>query len=306
MQRIFLTGLALTLLLAACVPNKQIVYLQHAQEPGVNTVTNTDSLARSYDTRYREYILKPHDVISLRIGTLTSSEYDFVKKYEQDLGLLRKLNQYDLANQNQGQGQMQGQMGMGGANTTTSGGTPMMNSIMLDHQQTGFVLDHDGVLELPKIGRLTLAGLSIPKAQALVKEKLHGYFETPVVRIQLLNFHFTILGEVKKEGRYTIYDPNANVFDAITLAGNLTDFADRSKIKIVRLQEEKASVLYVNALRENLLEQPGFYLQPNDLIIVPPLEARATRNYKLPNTTTAISLVLSVVSFALIITNLSQ
>lgn len=305
MQRFLLTGIALTLLLGACVPNKQIVYLQHTTEPDVNTVTNKDSLARSYATRYQEYILKPHDILSLRIGTLTSSEYDFIKKYEQDLGLLRKLSQYDQASQ--GSNQMQGQQGMGGTTGTTgSGGTPMMSSLMLDRQQTGFVLDEEGFLELPKIGRLSLAGLSIPKAEALVKEKLHGYFETPVVRIQLLNFHFTILGEVKKEGRYTIYDPNANVFDAITIAGNLTDFADRSKIKIVRLQEEKASVVYVNALRENLLEQPGFYLQPNDLIIVPPLEARATRTYKLPNATTAISLVLSVVSFALIITTLSR
>jgi polysaccharide export outer membrane protein len=177
---------------------------------------------------------------------------------------------------------------------------------MLDRQQTGFVLDEEGFLELPKIGRIQFAGLTIPKAEALVKEKLFGFFETPVVRIQLLSFYFTILGEVTKEGRYTIYDPNANVFDAITIAGNLTDFADRSKIKIVRLKGEKADVVYVNALRENLLEQAGFFLQPNDLIIVPPLEARAARKYKLPTAITAISLTLSIISLALIVTSLTK
>src|SRR5689334_9399298 len=112
MQRILWSLLVLVLMLSACVPNKQIVYLQHTSEPDVNTVNNKDSLARSYATRYQDYILKPRDIISVRIATLTPDEYDFIKKYEQDLGLLRKLNQYDQANQ--GQNPMQTQMGMGG------------------------------------------------------------------------------------------------------------------------------------------------------------------------------------------------
>jgi polysaccharide biosynthesis/export protein len=319
MQRIFLSLLVLGLMLGACVPNKRIIYLQNEQEPEVNSITNKDSVVRSYTMRYKAYKLKPNDIISLRVGTLTPTGFDFIQKYEEDLGLIRKLNQYNQANIAGGINQNQnmlggggsgggggGGSGVGGIGLATSGLNVGATSITLDRLQTGFVINDSGSLELPKIGALPLAGLTIPEAEKLVQEKLVGYFETPVVRIQLLSFHFTILGEVTKEGRYTIFDPEASIFDAITLAQNLTDFADRSNIKIVRTQRDKASVIYVNVLREDLLAQPGFYLQPDDLIIVPPLQARASRKYTLPTYSTAISLIVSTLTLVLLITNINK
>lgn len=172
--------------------------------------------------------------------------------------------------------------------------------------QTGFILDEKGNLELPFIGVLELANLSIPQAEKLITSKLLGYFETPVVRIQLLSFHFTILGEVQKEGRYTSFDPNTTMIDAFILAGNLNDFADRSKIKVVRFDGENASIFYVNMLKEDILGQPGFFLKPNDLIIVSPLEARASRKYTLPNYSTAISLVTTTLTFILFLITINK
>jgi polysaccharide export outer membrane protein len=243
-------------------------------------------------------------VISLHIGTITPKDFDFVQKYMEDLGVVRELNQYDQASQSNGSQRMGG--GMGGAGVGGDLGGPSMSAIILDRLQTGFTLDDEGILELPKIGKLNLSGLTIPQAEKLVKEKLYGFYETPMVRIQLLSFHFTIMGEVNKEGRYTLFNPNSTVFDAISIAENLTDFADRSKIKVIRFKGDQASVTYVNTLKENLLEQPGFYLQPNDLIIVPPLEARATRKYTLPNYTTGISVVVSTITLLVLIANLNK
>ena len=294
------------LMLASCVPNKRIVYLQHKIEPALNKVTNTDSVARSYSTRFKEYVLRPHDIISLHIGTITPNEFDFVQKYMEDLGIVRELNQFDLANPNNGSGARIGAGGIGGGGDLATLGGPSLSPIILDRLQTGFTLDDEGVLDLPKVGRLKFGGLTIPQAEKLMREKLYGFYEAPLVRIQLLSFHFTILGEVNKEGRFTIYNPNANIFDAITIAENLTDFADRSKIKIVRFKGDQASVTYLNTLKENLLEQPGFYLQPNDLIIVPPLEARATRKYTLPNYTTALSVFVSTITLVVLIANLAR
>jgi len=305
MLRIFWTFLTLVIILSSCVPNKRIVYLQHDVEPKVSTVTNEDSLARIYNTRLKEYLLKPRDIISLRVGTLTPTEFDFIQKYEEDLGILRRLNQYDQANMAGGTNMRMGMGGGGGGGGGGGSGGGGMSSITLDRLQTGFVIDDDGNLALPKIGKVTLQGLNLIQAENLIREKLTGFFETPVVRIQLLSFHFTIFGEVSKEGRYTIFDPGANIFDAISIASNLTDFADRSKIKVVRFVGEKATVLYVNLLKENLLEQPGFYLQPNDLIIVPPLKARFTKKYAVPNITTTFTLVLTALSLILVVQSLN-
>jgi polysaccharide biosynthesis/export protein len=306
MQRFFWLLFLLALVFTSCVPNKRIVYLQHEKDPKMDAVPNTDSLYRKYNTSHKEYALRAGDIISLHIASLTPNEFDFVQKYMESLGVIRELNQYDQATTGQSNMRMGGGGTGGGGGNDQILGSPTMSAIMMDRLQTGFKIDLNGELELPKVGKLPLAGLSVAEAEKLIVSRLQGYFETPVVRVQLLSFHFTILGEVNKEGRFTIFNPNANIFDAITIAQNLTDFADRSRIKVIRFKGEVASVNYLNTLRENLLEQPGFFLQPNDLIIVPPLEARATRKYTLPNYTTGVSLIVSTLALLLLIVNISK
>ncbi len=282
--------------LSSCVPNKRIVYLQHPDDPERGEVMESDSIIRTYQTYNKPYKLKPEDIISLRIASLTPTEFDFVKQYEEQLGIIRKLNQYNQGNQSGGNQNMRMQ-GAGGGGEDGSGLMP----IMLDRQQTGFTIDRKGMLELPEIGEVKLAGLSIREAEELIKDKLKNYFETPVIRIQLLSFHFTILGEVNMEGRYTSFDPETNVIDAISLAENLTDFADRTRLKVVRFEGEEAQVYYVNTLREDLVAQKGFYLQPNDLIVVPPLRARQSRNYLLPTTSNIIGVTDTVLSLVFVV-----
>jgi polysaccharide export outer membrane protein len=284
---------------SSCVPNKDIVYLQHPNDPEKGEVMESDSIIRTYQTFNKPYKLQPEDIISLRIASLTPAEFDFVKKYEEQLGIIRRLNQYNQGDASGGGQQGMRMQGAGGGGEDGSGLMP----IMLDRQQTGFVLDREGYLELPEIGRVQLSGLSLPEAEDLIKEKLKNYFETPVVRLQLLSFHFTILGEVNNEGRYTSFDPETNVIDAITLAENLTDFADRSRLKVVRFEEGEAKVYYINTLREDMVGQKGFYLQPNDLIVVPALRARQSRNYLLPATSNIIGVTASALSLILIILN---
>lgn len=297
---------ALVIVLAACVPNKRLVYLQNDPEPKRGEVSNADSLFRTYTTRLSDYQLKPNDIISLNVASITPTEFDFVKKYEEQLGLIRKLYQYDQGNL--AGNQRTGGVGSGGNVGGGVGGQANagMNAISLDRQQTGFELDAAGNLELPYIGVLKLSGLTIPQTETLLKEKLLGYFETPVVRVTLLSFHFTILGEVNEEGRYTTYNPNTSVIDAVTLAGNLNDFADRSKIKVVRYHGEKATVFYVNMLAEDLLAQPGYFLQPNDLIIVPPLKARFLKKYGLQSYAAALTLITSTITLLVLIASLNN
>lgn len=298
MNRIFSILLIITGLAFSCVSVKKLNYLQDQQAYRADYAT--DSVLASYRLQVRKYVLKPEDVISLRIGSLTPREYDFVKQYEERLGEIRRLKQYSQGQQDQ-QGQMLRQ-GFGGFGQGVEDAG--LQAIALDRFNTGFILDRMGNLPLPNIGEVHLAGLTLAEAEALIENKLEGYFETPEVRIQLLSFQFTILGEVKQEGRYTTFKPESHIFDAITLAGNLTDFADRSRIKIVRQQSGIADVRYINLLREDLLDNANYFLQPDDLIIVPALQARTWQRYVFPVSATTLSLVTAAVSLVLIFTTL--
>jgi len=140
------------------------------------------------------------------------------------------------------------------------------------------------------------------EAENVVQDSLQGYFETPVVRIQLMSFHFSIFGEVENEGRYTTYDPMTNIFDAIALAGNLTEFADRSRLKLIRYTEDKATTVFINPLNEDIISSEYFYLRPNDQIIVPPLKARESRTYLLPNTVFFLALTSTFLAIIILIT----
>ncbi|MCK5210741.1 MAG: polysaccharide biosynthesis/export family protein, partial [Cyclobacteriaceae bacterium] len=263
--------------ISGCVTNKQLTYLQY--ENDLKDINPTDTIMRQYSLKKKIYTLQPDDIISIRIASITDDEYNFIKKYETDLGLIRKLDQYSRNIEEAGQGSNynSGRVNLGG------GADGQISSIALDRQNTGFTLDANGELELPEIGVLKLSGLTIPEAEFKVKETLEGFYEVPMVRIQLLNYHFTVLGEVEGEGRYTSYDPKLTIFDAISLAGNIGEFADRSNIKIIRQEDEQAKVLYLNMLDETTLNADNFYVQRDDIIIVPALKVRTTTTYTLKN-----------------------
>lgn len=196
--------------------------------------------------------------------------------------------------------------GIGGAGQDREGGG--FSSIMLDRFSTGFILDDFGQLEMPQLGFVELAGLTLDEAEEKIQQLLieGKLFETPIIRIQLLSFQYSILGEVEGEGRYTTFDPRTDLFDAILLAGNLTEFADRANIKIVRKVGGESFVIYVNALDQDYLASNKLYIYPDDMIIVPPLKARYWRKYVIPDVGTALGLVSAAISLFLLVETLSR
>ena len=250
------------------------------------------------------YRLQPEDIISIQVASVTESEFDFIAKYQNELGVIRKLGQY---NQNFQDGGAVGGQNLGGLNIGGAGaaGNPL-SGLVLSGQNTGFTLSQAGELELPEIGKLSLAGLTIPEAEMRIKERLDGYYETPMLRVQLLNYHFTVLGEVENEGRFTSFDPEITVFDAISLAGNIGELADRSNVKIIRREGVEAKVVYLDMLDERTLTADNFYVKRNDIIVVPPLKARTAQRYTLPNIGRTLGFVGAITGVLALVISLSR
>jgi polysaccharide biosynthesis/export protein len=300
-KSIILVYLLLAFVVFSCVPNRKIVYLQHKDE--LKRSYPTDSVLRTYSLKRELYRLKPEDIISLRVASITDDEFNFISKYEMQLGSMRQLSQYSQGSPSTvDRGLSQGGLNYSYLSTMGSVGT----SLMMDAINSGFKIALNGELELPQIGTVQLAGLTISEAEDVIRRSLLGYYETPMVRIQLLNFHYTILGEINSEGRYTSYNPELNIFEAIILAGNLTELADRTQIKIVRQNGENSEIVYLNTLSEDLLNNSHFYIKPNDMIIVPPLQARSTSRYTLPRVASTVGILSSTLSVIALIITLSR
>ncbi len=264
LSRLYLLLLTITLATTSCVVNKKYQYLQHND---VNLETNAaakDSVLRTYELSDFEYKLQPEDILSVQFFSLTPEEYDFFS-----------------LKQNQG----------GGANQFQNAASGLI---------AGYLIDENGEIEFPVVGKVKVSGLSIFAAQNHIQEIADQYLESPVVEVRLLNFRFTLLGEVKMEGTINSLNNRITLLEAIGLAGGFTDFADKSNVKVIRQGQGKAEVYYLNLLDESFVSSPFYYMNQNDVIVVPPLRQRPYQIYFGKN----LALVISSVSLLLIVLSL--
>jgi len=69
-----------------------------------------------------------------------------------------------------------------------------------------YVIDYDGNINFPVLGKIKIAGLTRTEATALLTERIKVYANDPIVNIRLANFTITIIGEVASPGTFTIQD----------------------------------------------------------------------------------------------------
>jgi polysaccharide export outer membrane protein len=107
-----------------------------------------------------------------------------------------------------------------------------------------------------------------------IAERLAEYLRELVVVVKLVNFNITLLGEVNIPGTYKIYQTDINIFEAVSLGKDLTDFANRNKIAVIRQNKSGSSVHYVDLTSKDILGSDFYYLKPNDIIYIQPVKGK--------------------------------
>lgn len=190
-------------------------------------------------------------------------------------------------------------------NTTKSPGT--VGSMQQNYGQpstqylNGFLVDHMGNISLPVIGKLTVVGKTMPETIELIQKKADEYFKDATVKVKLLNFKVTILGEVKKPGVYFDYSNNITVLDGIGMANGITDFGRIQKVLVVRSTSKGAKTFRLDLTDKNFFASEAYFLQPNDVVYVEPDKYK---NIKLNSAT--YSLILSTISTLILILNIMK
>ena len=181
-----------------------------------------------------DYKVKTGDLLSVQIKTITPVEFDFFNQTKESNSQLFVSNPYLY----------------------------------------GYVVNAEGYLDLPIIGSFNVRGKTIAEVSFLISDRSKSYFKDPNVKVNILNFYVTVLGEVNKPGRINVIEPQTTLLEIIGLAGDLKEYANRKRVKIIRSSGETPVIYYVNLKDLSIINSSLFYLQPDDVVYVEPLQKK--------------------------------
>jgi polysaccharide biosynthesis/export protein len=132
-----------------------------------------------------------------------------------------------------------------------------------------YLVNLDGEVEIPVVGRVQIAGLTINQARQKLAGAVSPYLKDPLVEIAFQTFRVTVLGEVKNPGTFVITTQHATLLEALAAAGDMPHSAKRYDVRLLRDYNGKRVVRKFDLRKASVLEDPDiFQMRPNDVIYV--------------------------------------
>lgn len=166
--------------------------------------------------------------------------------------------------------------------------------------EKGYIVDKNGDLNLPLIGSVHLAGLTLLDARDTLVNRFKQFVDDPVVVVKKLSFKITVLGEVNNPGLFYIENEKMTFSEALGLAGDLTQFADRTQLAIFRkLDNGQVQKIPVDLTKTDFLALENKYIQQDDIIYAKGVKRRA-----LSNVSPGLVVITSIISTTAIVITL--
>ena len=164
-------------------------------------------------------------------------------------------------------------------------------------QLQAYLVDKDGYIEFPVLGRLKVGGLTRVEVIQLMKQKLNPtYIKNPIINIYITNFKVTVQGDVFRPGTFTVSNERLSIFDALGLAGDLNISGNRKNVLVIREENGTKNEYRVNLTSKKILTSPVYYLQQNDVVYIEPNYAKSQDAAYTRNTGLFISLASVLIS----------
>ena len=250
------------LLNISCVTHQELISINGTQ------LDLTDSLYLETDSfltmDQESYLLRPHDLLQITINTLEESTEQFLRE-QFSSGQVGGRNVYDA----------------------------------LSMYYRSYEITEDGLVYLPIIDSVQVAGLTIEEVRRVLDKAFEPYLRFATTRVKLANMRVNVLGEVQNPGVQFIFDNQTSILEVLSLAGDFTSFANRKKVKLIRQTPNGKKSVFLNFFKPDFISGPYFYVQPNDIIYVEPIKSKA-----FDVGSRSVGIVLSVISTAALIANI--
>jgi|ERR1035437_6421787 polysaccharide export outer membrane protein len=134
-----------------------------------------------------------------------------------------------------------------------------------------YSVDKDGYLLLPVIGKILVKDKTLSEVSVILKDSLTHILNQPIVSVKLVNRYVSVLGEVKNPGHFSYSQDKLTIYDALGLAGDITDYGNRNKVILIRNVNGENIRINVDITESDILASDYYNLRPNDIVYVKPL-----------------------------------
>jgi polysaccharide export outer membrane protein len=165
-------------------------------------------------------------------------------------------------------------------------------------EQVDYLVDQDGMIDFPVIGKIKIEGLSPDELRVMLRDRLSEYLKDPIINIRLRNFTVTILGQVARPGTYPVNGEQITILEALGLAGDLTLRGVRENVLVIRDFNGTKVYTRVDLTSKNMTNSPVYYLTQNDVVYVEPNSAGIKETSVGPSTTITITILSTLITSA--------
>lgn len=164
--------------------------------------------------------------------------------------------------------------------------------------ERNYLVDSEGNIDFPVIGKISTTNKTLEDLRAEIRNQVSNYVRDPTVTARLANFKVTVLGEVTRPGQYVIPEGQTTLLDAIGLAGDLSMYAKRDNILIVRNENGQITKEKINLHNADFINSPYYTLRQGDVVYVSGNETKDKMSRLDPNTSTYIAIAGMVIGLA--------
>jgi polysaccharide export outer membrane protein len=163
----------------------------------------------------------------------------------------------------------------------------------------GYQVSASGNIDMPIIGNIKAVGLYKDQLEKILEDKLTPYVKNPSVLVRFLQFNVNVLGEVRSPGVHKFALDRVTIIDAISAAGDLTDYGKREDVTLIREENGKKIYYTIDLRSRTIFESNVYVLQPNDIIYVGPNRTKLRGLSVDPDAQRRIGLLFSITSVLL-------
>lgn len=172
------------------------------------------------------------------------------------------------------------------------------------NKQMTYIVSSKGDINFPVLGTIHVAGMTTEQLRADLIKRLSKDVEDPMVTVALVNFKVNVAGEVKNPGQIQLKGNRCSILDALSAAGDLTEYGERSKVLVIREENGERKFAHLDLNSSDILSSPYYYVKQNDYIYVEPNAIRQSNSKYNQNNAFKLSVISTIVSATSVIASL--